>query len=340
MRYICGLLLLWTLPLVAAEVFYQVSPAQLIPEDRMALSVWVPERHRMARARVTGPDGTVVDMTAMSDHYVAHIPVGQVTPGKYPVLIVIQDETKTPRQYTFGVTIHPWTESGELLRRRLQEVIARIGMRLQEKETVLLRMPEAPVSPEQASLVSQIMAAYAVRANAESQDLAERRQGAGNLVVAEPLFYPVSELMVLKNLETYAEVLASELDWIQQCFERPSTALPDMERWRLYTIDRTHGRQDFRAFWPTFNVASSEKNVDGRDAVILEHIRNLRLALQRADIRADIQRLEQRKSRAAEAYDHTVDETKKLKDSMATLTEAVKKKISAYYGSTPNASAQ
>jgi hypothetical protein len=340
MRYIFGLLLFWALPLVAAEVFYQVSPAQLSPEDRMALSVWVPERYRMARVSVTGPDGTVVDMMAMSDHYVAHIPVGQVTPGKYPVLIVIQDETKTPRQYTFWVTIHPWTESGELLRRRLQEVIGRIGVLLQEKENVLAGMPDASVSSDQADLITQVISAYAVRANAESQDLAERRQGTGNVLVAESLFYPVSELMVLKNLQTYAEVLDSELAWIQQFHDRPSTALPDIERWRLYTIDRTHGRQDFRAFWPTSNVASREPAFDGRDTVILDHIRKLRLALQRADIRADIQRLEQRKSRAAEAYQHTLEESEKLKKSMDTLTEAVKKKISHYYDSLPNPDAQ
>jgi len=50
--------------------------------------------------------------------------------------------------------------------------------------------------------------------------------------------------------------------------------------------------------------------------------------------------LEQRKSRAVEDYEQTLMEKTKLKESMETLTEAVKKKISQYYDSTPNATAQ
>jgi hypothetical protein len=345
MRMSCALLL-WLCclmaPLSAAEVFYQVSPATPMPEDTLAVSVWAPDMWRIREITLTGPDGKAMSMTALQNHYVGRIQLGNLTPGKYPVLIVIQDESKTPRQYTFWVTVAEWSAESEVLRRRLQEVIGRIGMLLQEKETVLSKMPEVPVSPEQASLTSQIIDAYAVRANAESQDLAERRKEdtSGNILLAKPLFYPVSDQEVLGNLQTYAALLASELAWIQQFQDRPSTALPDIERWRLYTIDRTHGRQDFRAFWPTSNVASTEKVFDGRDTVILDHIRKLRLALQRADIRADIQRLEQRKSRAVEDYEQTLMEKTKLKETMNTLTEAVKKKISEYHGSTPNAAAE
>jgi len=344
MRMSCALLL-WLCclmaPLSAADVFYQLSPATPMPEDPMAISVWAPDMWRIREVTVTGPNGATMSMTARPDHYVGRMPVGNLTPGKYPVLIVIQDETKTPRQYTCWVTIHPWTESGEILRRRLQEVVGRIGFLLQEKERVLAGMPDAPVSPEQHALVTELLSAYSVRANSESQDLEDRRKwGAGNLLIAEQLFHPVADVMVLENLQQYVDVLTAELSWIQRCHARPSTALADSERWRLYTIDRTHGRQDFRAFWPTANVVATEKSLDGRDTAILGHIRTLRLALQSADIRADIHRLEQEKSRAAEDYAHTVEAKKKLKESMDTLTEAVKKKISQYYDSTSNASSE
>ncbi len=319
-------LLFWGRLLLGAAIFYQISPAEPTPEETLSIGIW-PRDPGVTGVTLTGPDGTTVDMTLMPDqHYIARVPVGKLAPGRYPVLVTLRNRTLLQQTHAFSVEIFPWTQEKEDLQQRIQDILGKIDLLLAQKVTMVSQQTPAPRSPIQESLVQNIVSAY--QAQAEAAQTFQKRRSESPLI-AEPVLLPVTETVALARLQDYHDTLVSELAWLEMFQDFPSTALPEIERWRLYAMDRGHGRQDFAALWPTGNE-KSRLSPDISEA----GIQALRLALQREDIRMDIQRLSLRHQSEHQHYQDLLTEKATLNETLNTLTEALKKKISQYYPET------
>lgn len=321
--------------LYGADLFYHLSPMRPMPDDRVSVMGW-PQQDPVSAMVMTDADGATVNMVRGPEgHFSGRLKLAAKASGLVPVSVTVYGVTSQPKRYQWHVPVSEWRKEDEGVRGRIRDLLAEADALLAEKAALVMEKPVQPLQQKQKVLIGALICAYQEDIAQAVRQVTQRKNKREKTVLdAEQVFFPVLEADVLSGLQDYVSMLKAEIAWLQVFQDRPSGALPDIERWRLYALDMRYGRQDFVALWPTASVDSTLAHLGVSEKqsreMAKQGISALQEALQREDIAVDMARLSEAQRQERMRYQEMQQEREALADSINTLTEVLKKKISQY----------